>query len=199
VDVLPHYLTQEAKGQAYYDRLTSDLSAAYSTSGSHPYVGMGVWSYLDMNDGNGYRWGLVTANDNAYDGHEAAPESKTSSAPLGAYTSVADTPYTVPTWKANTYYLGPGDHRWYHAVGNVSGTYYIFETTKEGGTGTSEPAWTATLGGLVVDNGQTWKNIGVWTKSARPSYYGDAITKTTQGNALWLSAPFAAGPIPGGR
>jgi hypothetical protein len=189
-DTSPHYFTQEARGQAYSSRVAADLSAAYTATGSHPYVGMGVWSFLDMNDGNGYRWGLVTRNDNAYDGHEATPGSKTCSAPLTAYTCVADTAYTTPTWTASTYYLGPGDGRWFNVVASVGGTYYIFGNTTEGSSGASTPAWTATVGGTVTDGKVIWQNMGAWTKAANPSAYGDAITGITAGNALWLGATY---------
>jgi hypothetical protein len=182
-----HYLTQEAKGQAYYSRLQSALNLTYSATGSHPYVGMGVWSYLDMNDGNGYRWGLVTINDNAYDGHEDTPVSKTCSAPLQAYTCVAETTFTTPVWHASS--SVPGNMN-IHVLFNISGTYYIFENTNGGTTGSTQPNWAANcpaLGNTCNDNGVIWQNMGVWTKSANPSNYGNAITGITQGNGLWLT------------
>jgi hypothetical protein len=186
-DTLPHYHSQEEKGRAYYTRMRATLNAAYSANGSHPYVGMGVWSYLDMNDGSGYRWGLVTRNDNAYDGHEAAPGSKPCSPPLSAYTCVAETPYTIPTWQPGIYLLGPDDNRWYHVIANVGGAYYIFETTKGGSTGRVQPTWCSNLNCTVADGGQTWKNIGVWSKAANPGNYGDAITQIRIANAMWLN------------
>ncbi len=186
-DSAVHYLTQEAKGQAYLARMQSALNKAYTATGSHPYVGISVWSYLDMNDGNGYRFGLVTTNDNAYDGHEDAPLSKTCSAPLQAYTCVAETAFTLPTWHANS--SVPFNNPAIHALFSISGTYYIFESTNGGTTGSTQPNWAASCrapGNICNDNGVTWKNMGVWTKSANPSYYGNSVTAISQGNGLWL-------------
>ena len=186
-DVSPHYFTQESKGQAYLSRLQSALNATYAATGSHPYVGVGVWSYLDMNDGNGYRFGLVSSNDNAYDGHEATPGIKTCSAPLQAYTCVAETSFTLPTWQANS--SVPYGSQFIHALFSINGNYYIFESTTGGTTGTTQPNWAANcpaLGNTCTDNGVIWQNMGVWTRSASPNSYGDAVTAVTQGNGLWL-------------
>jgi hypothetical protein len=182
-----HYLTQEAKGQAYLARMQSALNKAYTATGSHPYVGISVWSYLDMNDGNGYRFGLVSQNDNAYDGHEDTPLGKTCSAPLQTYTCVPETAFTLPTWRPNSFVPFNG---YIHVVFNISGTYHIFENTDGGTTGSTQPNWAANCrapGNVCNDNGVTWKNIGVWTKSANPSYYGNSITAISQGNGLWLA------------
>jgi hypothetical protein len=187
-DAFPRYLTQEARGQAYYSRVQSALSATYSATGSHPYVGTGVWSYLDMNDGNGYRFGLVSQNDNAYDGHEAAPGTKTCSPPLQTYMCVAETSFTLPTWQANS--SVPYGNQVVHVVFSINGTYYIFESTTGGTTGSTQPNWASNcpaLGNICNDNGVIWQNMGVWTKSANPSYYGDVVTAMSQGNGLWLS------------
>jgi len=187
-DVFPHYLTQESKGQAYYSRIQSALNAKYTATGSHPYVGIGVWSYLDMNDGSGYRFGLVSQNDNAYDGNEATPGTKTCSAPLQAYTCVAETSFITPVWQANS--SVPFTHTANHVLSSISGTYYIFESTNGGTTGSTQPNWAvncSTVGNICNDNGVIWQNVGVWTKSANPSYYGNAITGITQGNGLWLN------------
>jgi hypothetical protein len=187
-DVFPHYFTQESKGQAYYSRIQSALNAKYTATGSHPYVGIGVWSYLDMNDGSGYRFGLVSQNDNAYDGNEATPGTKTCSAPLQAYTCVAETAYTTSVWQANSPI--PFTHTANHVLFSINGTYDIFESTNGGTTGSTQPNWAANcpaLGNTCNDNGVIWQNMGVWTKSANPSYYGNAITGITQGNGLWLN------------
>lgn len=81
----PDYATHTDEGSAYYSRLSSILNA--TTNGSHPYVGIDVWSYRDMNDVGAYRaWGRVSVLDNAYDGHEDVTGSVACSSPLGAYT-----------------------------------------------------------------------------------------------------------------
>lgn len=186
-DVSPHYLTQEAKGRAYYSRMQSALDKTYAATGSHPYVGMGVWSYVDMNDGNGYRFGLVTSNDNAYDGYEDTPLSKNCSTPLQTYTCVAESTFTIPIWHASSSVPG---NAYIHVVSNIGGTYYIFENTNGGTTGGSQPNWASNCpapGDTCSDNGVIWNNMGVWTKSANPSDYGNAITGISQGNTLWLS------------
>ncbi len=186
-DLSLHYLTQEAKGQTYLARMQSALNKAYTATGSHPYVGIGVWSYLDMNDGTGYRFGLVSQNDNAYDGHEDTPVSKSCSPPLQAYTCVAEPSFTMPVWKASS---SVPWNQVANILSSINGTYYIFESTIGGTTGSTQPNWAAscpTVGSTCNDNGVIWQNMGVWTKSANPSYYGNAITGITQGNGLWLN------------
>jgi len=64
------FLTQEARGQQYFNAVTSYPNAAYSENGSRPYVGVFWWQYLD-NWGEKNNWGLVSLSDNAYDGREA--------------------------------------------------------------------------------------------------------------------------------
>jgi hypothetical protein len=79
------YLTQSSRGQAYYNNMASLLSATVTATGSHPYIGMQWWDYLD-NWGEKINWGLKTDNDNAYDGHEAVQAIVACSAPLQMYT-----------------------------------------------------------------------------------------------------------------
>src|SRR6266566_2943185 len=165
-DLSLHYLTQEAKGQTYLARMQSALNKAYTATGSHPYVGIGVWSYLDMNDGTGYRFGLVSQNDNAYDGHEDTPVTKTCSAPLQTYTCVAEPSFTMPVWKASS---SVPWNQVANILSSINGTYYIFESTIGGTTGSTQPNWAAscpTVGSTCNDNGVIWQNMGVWTKSA---------------------------------
>jgi hypothetical protein len=186
----PGYYTQEVKGQAYYSQMQTALNATYTASGTHPFVGFGNWSYYDMNDGNGYRFGLVTPKDNAYDGHEDVAGSVTCSAPLQAYTCGGES-YTTPSWQgSHTYGYGS------NVIGSVSGTSYIF-TKLSGGNSTSggsQPNWSSSCpnpGNTCSDGSVTWTNEGVWTKAANPSDMGNAITPTgggvQAGNALWLS------------
>jgi hypothetical protein len=69
-DTAYFFATHTIEGQAYYNRLTSILNRTYTSTGSHPYVGIGVWSYIDMNDGTPRAWGRVSVLDNAYNGSE---------------------------------------------------------------------------------------------------------------------------------
>jgi hypothetical protein len=50
-----------------------------------------------------------------------------------------------------------------------------------------QPTWCSNLNCTVADGGQTWKNIGVWSKAANPGNYGDAITQIRIANAMWLN------------
>lgn len=181
------YYTQDAKGQAYYALVQSLLNTAYSATGTHPYVGIATWSYVDMNDCCGYRFGLITPEDNAYDGHEDVSASVSCSPPLQAYMCGSES-YTTPLWAMSTSYQALRN-----IVGLVSGTYYIFTTIGGGTSGGSQPNWTSScpnVGNTCTDNTVTWTNEGVWTKSANPSYMGNAITPNgggvRAGNALWL-------------
>ena len=64
------FATQEARGQDYFNAVTTYPNAAYSANGSRPYVGVFWWQYLD-NWSEKSNWGLVSLSDNAYDGREA--------------------------------------------------------------------------------------------------------------------------------
>ena len=64
------YKTQQARGEAYYNVVTSYPSVAYSANDVRPYVGILWWQYLD-NWGEKNNWGLVTLSDNSYDGQES--------------------------------------------------------------------------------------------------------------------------------
>jgi len=184
-----YYTTQDIKGQSYYSQLHADLNLKYTVSGNYPFIGMATWSYVDMNDGGGLRFGLVSPEDNAYDGHEDVSASVTCSAPLQAYTCGGES-YATQLWQSTTAY---GTFR--YIVGLVSGTYYIFGTgtTGNGTTSGSQPNWTLTcptLNSTCVDGTVTWKNAGVWTRAANPANMGNLITPSgggiLAGNALWL-------------
>lgn len=75
------FSTQAGRGQDYFNRTTALAAATYSQDGSRPYVGVIWWQYLD-NRGERLNWGLVTLDDNAYDGHEAVPGRVSCSPPL---------------------------------------------------------------------------------------------------------------------
>lgn len=180
------FFTKESEAQIYAGRVRSALDSKYTATGSYPYVGIGRWSYFDMNDlgGTNRRFGLVDWNDNAYDGHEDTTGSVTCSAPLQAYTCGSDI-YVTPTWQSTTGLSNSGAT---HVVGQVSGVYYIF-TGQGGTTGSSEPNWTMNCpnsGNTCSDASVTWTNQGIWTKAAAPTPMGNLINKTALANELWL-------------
>jgi hypothetical protein len=61
--------TQLARGQAYYNERLFLPSVAYTTTGSHPFIGLNWFQYTD-NRSEKANWGLVSLLDNAYDGNE---------------------------------------------------------------------------------------------------------------------------------
>jgi len=76
--------TQTARGQAYYNMMAAQLQTAHTTAGNYPYVGVTFWELYD-NWGEKLNWGIVTHNDNAYDGHEAVHGIVPCSAPLSKF------------------------------------------------------------------------------------------------------------------
>ncbi len=170
------FLTKEDQGNAYYTRVQSALNKKYTASGTYPYVGIGTWTYHDMDDGsgNGGRFGMIDVNDNSYDGicDVAAPVS--SGCPGTA--AGGNETYTTPIWQVNHSYGFNGSHI---IVGLVSGVYYRFEEDGGGTSGGTQPNWTVNcpvLGNTCSDNGMTWINDGAWTKSAMPANMGNAFT-----------------------
>jgi hypothetical protein len=76
--------SQDARGNGYYKMMAGQLQSAHTTSGNYPYVGVAFWELYD-NWGEKLNWGIVTHNDNAYDGHEAVAGSVSCSAPLSRF------------------------------------------------------------------------------------------------------------------
>jgi hypothetical protein len=62
--------TQAARGAAYQQVITSLLNAKDSATGTYHVVGFYWWDMWDM-DGEGRNWGLMSVNDNPYDGCSA--------------------------------------------------------------------------------------------------------------------------------
>ena len=85
IDNLHEFATQQARGQDYYNIITSLHSLSYTATGSHPFIGASWWQYTD-NRSEQRNWGLVTLLDNAYDGHEAVSAKVSCSAPTQSYT-----------------------------------------------------------------------------------------------------------------
>ena len=75
--------SQLARGQAYTDMINQELNTANS-HGIYPMVGIAWWSLYDSG-GEGRNWGLLSAQDNAYDGHEDVPNVTPCSHPLEKY------------------------------------------------------------------------------------------------------------------
>ncbi len=84
-DNIHEFATQQARGQAYYNDVTNLLSLAYTSTGSHPFVGASWWQYTD-NRSEQRNWGLVSLLDNAYDGHESVSATVSCSAPIQSFT-----------------------------------------------------------------------------------------------------------------
>lgn len=61
--------TQGERG-ARYQKLVETLFSSQAPDGSYPMVGLDWWEYMDKVS-EGSNWGLVTPQDNAYDGREA--------------------------------------------------------------------------------------------------------------------------------
>jgi hypothetical protein len=78
------FSNQTERGQGYYNMMAAQLQTAHTTAGNYPYVGVTFWELYD-NWGEKLNWGIVTHNDNAYDGHEAVQGSVPCSAPLSKF------------------------------------------------------------------------------------------------------------------
>jgi hypothetical protein len=76
--------SQAERGQGYYHMMAAQLQTAHTTAGNYPYVGVTFWELYD-NWGEKLNWGIVTHNDNAYDGHEAVQGNVSCSAPLSKF------------------------------------------------------------------------------------------------------------------
>jgi hypothetical protein len=77
------FTTQPLRGAAYYTAMQNVLTNIATSTGNHPYIGMGWFQMYDFSTTN---WGVATLTDNAYDGREAASGSVSCSAPLAAFT-----------------------------------------------------------------------------------------------------------------
>lgn len=80
-----HFTAQSSRGQNYISLMQSLSSLAYTNGGSQPYVGTQFWQWTDST-GEQSNYGLVTPNDNVYDGNESVTNVVSCSAPLQTYT-----------------------------------------------------------------------------------------------------------------
>jgi hypothetical protein len=62
--------TQGGRGTAYQQMLSQIVNAKDSTTGTYHIVGFYWWDMFDMNS-EGLNWGLLSVNDNPYDGCSA--------------------------------------------------------------------------------------------------------------------------------
>jgi hypothetical protein len=69
-------LTQQARGEKYKQDLQNLQGGKAAATGSHPFVGLLWWCWMDMSSEQ-TNWGLVSLTDNGYDGREASTEIST--------------------------------------------------------------------------------------------------------------------------
>jgi hypothetical protein len=62
--------TQSARGQLYSNWLLGQFNAAYTSTGTHPFIGFRWWQLID-NYGEKTNWGLLSFMDNPYDGTQS--------------------------------------------------------------------------------------------------------------------------------
>jgi hypothetical protein len=76
------FSTQSERGMRYFDSVSAAINARAS-NGIYPYVGVSFWGLTDFwNEKTD--WGLISLNDNAYDGHEAVIQKVSCSPPIEA-------------------------------------------------------------------------------------------------------------------
>ncbi|MFB3813622.1 MAG: hypothetical protein ACE14L_05875 [Terriglobales bacterium] len=173
--------TQNSKGSSYYSSVMEMVSARYPVSGTRPYVGSAMWSYLDMWNEK-LNWGLVSWLDNAYDGKEAVATKGPCSPPLEQFTCGGEPSY--PVWAPNTAYA-TGSYpmqKQNRILVQAGGSYYVFACVVAGTSGSTPPQWPTTVGATVRDGSVTWKNLAA---KPNPSAFGDNVSIVKSGNALW--------------
>lgn len=167
---------QEDRGKAY-DYQINGLLNYMSPYGSYPVVGESFWGLTDFpSEAGGINWGLVSLNDNPYDGKSACQTARTD---LWGYATGAES--VVPSWQAATTYATPNGTSGRIQV-SISGTIYTFTVSVSGTSGVLAPAWPTVQGAMVTDGTVTWVNTGL-KSSAR--CFGDAIDYVKQVNSLW--------------
>lgn len=174
--------TQEERGAYYASSMNAFLNTRNTLYGSRPIIGIRWWAYTDMwAEGN---WGMVSLQDNAYDGVEACSTSTTD--PFG-YTTYPEE--NIPTWTPGASYAVPSGVPASGIKGNrvqavaPDGNRYEYEVTAPGTSGSTAPPWPTIEGTTVTDGGVTWKNIG---RKKSATCYGDILTQVKSANARWL-------------
>ncbi|HWR37617.1 MAG TPA: Ig domain-containing protein [Clostridia bacterium] len=173
--------TQEERGKFYFDSMSTFLATKNTSFDSRTVIGIRWWEFHDnWLEGN---WGLVSLQDNAYDGVENCSVSTTDAF---GYKTFAEE--NVPSWQAATIYKVASGVPSSGVKGNriqavvSDGKRYLYQASVSGTSGTVQPAWPTVEGATVTDGTVTWKNVGLKTSS---TCYGDMLTQVKKANALW--------------
>ncbi len=82
-DGSPQFTTQALRGQHMRDVDAMTLLNATGSNGDRYVIGYNWWSLYDSGtEGGGTNWGLISFNDNAYDGHEDTSSTVLCSTPI---------------------------------------------------------------------------------------------------------------------
>ena len=157
----PTFTTQADRANGLVDRYSVGLHLT-DPNGKHTVVGLEHWSLYDMGGAN---FGLISDNDNPYDGSASAVAWSASN-----------------TWQANHPYTAAGlifDGTNYEALSNQA-----TNCTSAGGT----PAWATQSGATTADGSCTWRNEGQYVGVPETSIPGSATYSNGYGDAI---SPFA--------
>ncbi|MGC1107189.1 MAG: hypothetical protein WA876_11680 [Candidatus Acidiferrales bacterium] len=180
-----NFATQAIRGNNVYADMQYLLTTP-SYYGDIPFVGYNFWDWQDFQTEN---QGLVSLNDNAYDGSEALAASVAcdsnytvdAGAMCGSEVVLAD----IPSWAASTAYVNAQCVQ----PTTPNGFAYCSQANSHTGTKTSgatQPSFSScvTTGCTLTDDDITWENVPVPTAP-----YGNSITETNgieAANLLWL-------------
>jgi len=169
--------SQEVRGQQYLNLVQQYLSYADPTTLSNTIVGVDWWGLTDFFNGfEVANWGLVSLNDNPYDGKSACTANRID---LGGFSTGGEE--SIPSWKPNTpYSTRPGSNSMIQV--NIFGVNYMFTSVAGGISGVSQPIWSSALNSVVTDGGINWQNIGAKSSAG---CYGNAIDPVKQANSSW--------------
>jgi hypothetical protein len=153
----PTFTTQPDRGSGWVDRYSVGLHLT-DPNGKHTVVGLEHWAYYDMGGAN---FGLISANDNPYDG------------------SASDMTWSSSnTWQANHTYTAAElifDGTNYEALSNQATT-----CTSGGAT----PTWATQNGATTNDGSCTWRNEGSYVGVPETSIPGSATYTNGYGDSV---------------
>ncbi len=153
----PTFTTQPDRATGMSDRYSVGLHLT-DPNGVHTIVGLEHWSYYDM---GGADFGLISDNDNPYDGSASALAWSTSN-----------------TWHANQSYTASAlifDGSNYQALSNQATSCT---------SGSSTPAWAAQNGSTTTDGSCTWRNEGPYVGVPETSIPGSATYTNGYGDTI---------------
>jgi hypothetical protein len=192
--------TQELKGQ-FVEAALNNLLTMQTNLGNYLWIGAVGWGLLDFwTDGGGStsrtNWGLVSLNDNPYDGKSDCAVTRTD--PLGFATTAEA---TIPVWQASHAYAVDSTNGIYPTIQPTTGTLYLFRQLSGSGTsGGSEPTWSCAVPGTttIADGSVTWTCLGT---KASASCFGDSVDYVKQANSLWwaITPGTTGGSVSGGK